>query len=94
MLGFTQCVQPNLPDRVANPSARSCSQCPEKAKVSAIQPCPVYQRMIASEFVFNAGEGVAIFSLPPGVLVSAITRTTDLAPELLLNEADGGFLFH
>jgi len=50
--------------------------------------------MIASEFVFNAGEGVAIFSLPPGVLVSAITRTTDLAPELLLNEADGGFLFH
>jgi hypothetical protein len=32
--------------------------------------------MIASESLFNDGEGAVIFSLLPGVLVSGITRTT------------------
>jgi len=49
--------------------------------------------MIASESLFDDGEGVVIFSLLPGVLASSISRTTDQAIKLLLHETGGGSLF-
>jgi CPA1 family monovalent cation:H+ antiporter len=48
--------------------------------------------MIASESLFNDGEGAVIFSLLPGVLVSGITRTTGQVHAMLLHEARGGLL--